>query len=434
VSAGIVICSRLDSSRLPGKCMIPICGAPIIEHLIKRLVPSNLPIYIAVPDDQFEDRYYFLTKYKNVKIVGSPEWNDPLKRMFKVADHFNLKQIIRISHDKIFVNYGDLRPAVDHMIKGGFDYVYSSKFVAGSGFEVISIDALKTAAEKYSNVEFIGYAIKSVTSNISEFNPRHPNVTHRLLIDYPQDVQMMDVLMSTLGPDCQLEDVVKYLNTNPELKAVNNLPKLTMYTCAYNAEQFIERCMESVAKQYKFKDIEYIIIDDCSTDTTLEKIAKFCTKYPNTRWIKNQKNLGLASSSNIALKEAKGSYIMRLDADDFLVSITAMHEMLQKIEQSRHDVIYPDNYFGNFNKIQDGSEKHHVGGAIFNKAAINHIKFTDGLRGYEGLDFFLRAKEQLEIGYLNKPIFFYTQRPDSMSKTNKKRRAKIKSEIEKRCA
>jgi hypothetical protein len=61
--------------------------------------------------------------------------------------------------------------------------------------------------------------------------------------------------------------------------------------------------------------------------------------------------------------------------------------------------------------------------------AINHVKFTEGLRGYEGLDFFARAKDTLSIGYFARPTFFYTQRNDSMSKTNLDDREKIKNNI-----
>ncbi len=51
------------------------------------------------------------------------------------------------------------------------------------------------------------------------------------------------------------------------------------------------------------------------------------------------------------------------------------------------------------------------------------------MRGYEGLDLFLRAKDALNIGYYKQPVFFYTQRNGSMSKSNVKIRAKIRKDI-----
>jgi glycosyltransferase involved in cell wall biosynthesis len=176
--------------------------------------------------------------------------------------------------------------------------------------------------------------------------------------------------------------------------------------------------------------MEYIIVDDFSNDKTTEKIATFALQNPNTKWVRNQSNLGLASSSNIALKMARGKYIMRIDADDFFVTSNSCQEMLIAIHEGNLEAVYPNNYFGDYEQIQKGREEHHVGGAIFDKRAINYIKFSDGLRGYEGLDFFTRAQDKLKIGYLNRAIFFYTQRVDSMSKTNLEMRAQIKRRIE----
>jgi len=120
---------------------------------------------------------------------------------------------------------------------------------------------------------------------------------------------------------------------------------------------------------------------------------------------------------------------MRLDADDYFSYKEVCRDLINEIEETGHDVIYPSNYFGSMSKIQTGKECHHIGGAIFKTRAINHVKFTEGLRGYEGLDFFARAKDTLSIGYFARPTFFYTQRNDSMSKTNLDDREKIKNNI-----
>jgi hypothetical protein len=122
-----------------------------------------------------------------------------------------------------------------------------------------------------------------------------------------------------------------------------------------------------------------------------------------------------------------------LEAKSLIYNIeNAIKEMVEFMELHNSEILYPDNYFGDMSLIQKGKECHHVGGALFNKNALNFIKFTDGLRGYEGYDLFLRAKDRLKIGYFEKPTFFYYQREGSMSKTNPRIRAKIKSEIDKR--
>jgi glycosyltransferase involved in cell wall biosynthesis len=253
---------------------------------------------------------------------------------------------------------------------------------------------------------------------------------YRFLVDYESDLKLFDVLFSQLGNDCSLADAFKYLDQNPELKQINANPLLTIYTCVLNGAEFIQDAMDSVSMQTGFKSFEYIIIDDHSTDETTELIAKFSLKHKNVSWYRNDKNMGLASSSNLALKKARGKYILRLDADDLFNSPHALTTIIREIEDTGHDVIYPDNYFGDYNTIQKGNEKHHVGGALFDKAAITHIKFTEGLSEHDSLDVFLRAREQLKIGYLEKPLFFYRQHGKSKSKNNLAKRERIEKKLQ----
>jgi len=102
--------------------------------------------------------------------------------------------------------------------------------------------------------------------------------------------------------------------------------------------------------------------------------------------------------------------------------------MLCEIKRTKTDVVYPQNYFGSYNEIQEADEHHHVGGAIFNKDAINAFKFSK-MRSLEGADFFQRASQYLKVGYYKEPIFFYSQRTDSMSKTDLRKRADVQYRI-----
>lgn len=428
---GFVICSRSNSTRLPNKPFIKINNLPVIEHLIQRLEPCGLPIIIAVPLSDMNKYAHLSHKYTSVSVyLDDINMENPLGRMYFAAESNKLDAVIRVTHDKIFVDPNEVNKAIYFYKFKKLDYLYSSTFVPGTGFEIISFASLKEAAGRFKNVEFIGYAIRSVTSNIHNYinDNRHRN-NIRLLIDYPEDRRLMDIIFANLNNDCLNSEVFSYLNDNKEFNQINKLPELTIYTCTYNSKKWLTECFESVHRQKDFRNYEYIIIDDCSTDGSLELIAKFALKYPNVKWIRNQTNLGLASSSNIALKEARGKYILRIDADDFLIQEIAMQEMLKRIKNSDKEVIYPDNYFGSLKKVQKGNVHHHIGGAMFDRNAVNHIKFTDGLRGYEGLDFFVRAKGQLKVGYYEKPIFFYRQHEGNMSKHNLDEREKIKNDI-----
>lgn len=428
MKTAIIICTRSDSSRVPRKPFKKICGKPILEHLLDRLAPSKIPIILAYPFEQIED-YQELKIRENVYLHDSIHYDDVLKRMNDCAKEYKVENIIRISHDKILVNPEDLFSALGVYFRKNLDYLYSSSLIAGTGFEIINAKVLDIAANRFDDVEHVSYAIKAVTSNDHNYVSNHKDSNFRFLIDYPKDVDFLEVLFSQVGSDANLNECIDYLNKNPEIKKINQLPRVTVYTCAHNAEKFIQKAMDSVAGQSDFKKWEYILVDDGSTDKTCELMAKFCLKHKNARWIRNEKNIGLSSSSNKALKEATGHYIIRLDADDTFSFPGAIRELLSEIESTGKDVIYPNCFFGSYYNVQSGKESHHVGGSIFKKSALNYIKFTDGLRGYEGLDLFMRAKSLLNIGYLNKPMFFYTQRDDSLSKSNLDDRKKIKEEI-----
>lgn len=425
----VIICTRLSSSRVPKKSIYPINGKPALEHLIKRI--GLFDIHLAMPEEDLHSYdWQSLTKrYPNVYIHTGYS-DDPLKRMAMVAEREGINSVIRITHDKIFVNEDDLYGAIAEFHKLNLDYLYSSEFTPGSGFEIISADALKRAADMYTKVEHISYAIKSITNNSYNYQPttKHDK-SLRLLIDYPEDTQLLETITSTLGNDVKLSKVIDFCNEHDWVRDINKLPPLTVYTCAYNASKWIADAMESVANQNIFSQIQYVIIDDHSTDRTPYLISQFAHKFPNVEWLRTTKNVGLASCSNIALSMARGEYVVRLDADDFFAKCESVSKLYDNIKSREVDAVYPNNYYGSFKVIQNGKEQHHVGGTIFKTAAINHIKFTEGLRGYEGLDFYVKAQKLLRIGYLNTPIFFYRQHKESMSKNNLEERAKLKEVI-----
>lgn len=432
----VIICSRLKSNRLPGKALCEVNGVPILGHLLKRLETLTIPVVLAVPKNEREQFQQFVdsfdTPMKNGRLyLYSGEDDDPMRRIFEASQLFGFEHIVRITHDKVFVDPNDIYRAIDVYMKAKADYLYSSTFTEGTGFEIISRNALKEACAKYSNVEHVSYAIKAVTDNIVKFDSSykyHSDI--RLLVDFPNDLELMETIFACLGNDCAQEQVFEFLNANPWAKGINRLPEATIYTCAYNAEKWIEKAMGSVVEQSGFGKYEYILVDDYSIDKTPYLMSKFASRYSNCKYIRNGKNIGLASSSNVALRNAKGKYIIRLDADDYFTSKTSIKRLISEIEDRQLDAVYPANYFGRRFIVQPGNESHHVGGAIFKTAVLNHIKFTDGLRGYEGLDLYKRAQSQIKIGYIAEPLFFYRQHSESLSKNNLEMRDKEKARIE----
>ena len=84
---------------------------------------------------------------------------------------------------------------------------------------------------------------------------------------------------------------------------------------AYNAENFIADSIRSILNQ-TYENLEFIIINDCSSDNTSQIIERFSNNDSRIKLIHNKENLGLTKSLNIGIKHAEGEFIARLDADD----------------------------------------------------------------------------------------------------------------------
>lgn len=95
------------------------------------------------------------------------------------------------------------------------------------------------------------------------------------------------------------------------------MPKLTVLTCVYNCERFISKCIESVLDQ-NFRDFEFIIVDDGSTDGTSEIIDNYAKTDFRIKHIKKI-NSGLTKSLNLGIQLSITNYILRIDADDEMI-------------------------------------------------------------------------------------------------------------------
>lgn len=94
-----------------------------------------------------------------------------------------------------------------------------------------------------------------------------------------------------------------------------NKPLVSVVMPIYNAEPYLAKAVESILLQ-TLKDFELVLINDASTDKTLQIINKFKRKDKRIRVINNKKNLQMAESLNLAINLAKSDLIARMDQDD----------------------------------------------------------------------------------------------------------------------
>jgi glycosyltransferase involved in cell wall biosynthesis len=111
-------------------------------------------------------------------------------------------------------------------------------------------------------------------------------------------------------------------------------PKISVIMSVYNGEKYLREAIESILNQ-TITDFEFIIVNDGSTDKSLEIIQSFDDE--RIKIINNEKNIGLTTSLNKALKEAKGEYIARQDADD--ISLPNRFEEQLKYFEKHSEVV-----------------------------------------------------------------------------------------------
>ena len=90
---------------------------------------------------------------------------------------------------------------------------------------------------------------------------------------------------------------------------------VSIITPVYNSKKFIKDAIESVIAQ-SYQNWEMIIVDDASTDNSMEIIQRYVNREYRIVLFSNDKNLGASESRNLAIREAKGNYIAFLDSDD----------------------------------------------------------------------------------------------------------------------
>lgn len=132
----------------------------------------------------------------------------------------------------------------------------------------------------------------------------------------------------------------------------NNESLVSVVMPAYNAEKYIAEAIDSILKQ-TYKNLELIILDDASTDSTWDIIKQYASKDRRIVPIRNEKNLYIAANRNKGISLAKGSYIVWQDADD-VSQPQRIHKLVKKMDSDKRIGIC-GSYIGLFNEkgVQD---------------------------------------------------------------------------------
>jgi len=222
---------------------------------------------------------------------------------------------------------------------------------------------------------------------------------------------------------------------------MNATPVVSIIIPIYNVEQNIERCARSLFEQ-TFKKIEFVFVNDCSPDNSIQILKKVIDEYPERKdqvtIFNHENNKGVAASRNTGLDKARGEYFLQVDSDDW-VETSMVEELYVKAKENDSDIVWSDFYVDFPNKSdnsiyrkQNVPEKAtlciieilsgflHAG--LWNKlikrsiCIENNIRFPEEVNMCEDLVFiifYLLHTEQ--ITYLQKAFYHYVQNPDSIT-------------------
>lgn len=213
---------------------------------------------------------------------------------------------------------------------------------------------------------------------------------------------------------------------------------------AYNAEKYISEAIESILNQ-TFKNYEFIILDDASTDDTWEIIKKYADKDKRIIPIKNKKNLYIAKSRNKGISLAKGKYIVWQDADD--VSLSSRIKKLVEFMEANPDVGICGSHFQSFTDGKDIDVRKYATNdktlrknifkysPVAQPAAIVRKKCFDEMGLFdlkyppaEDIDLSFRIGVKYKFANLPEALLRYREHPNSA--THLKFRQQIKSTLE----
>jgi len=229
-----------------------------------------------------------------------------------------------------------------------------------------------------------------------------------------------------------------------------NIVLVSVLIPVYNVENYIDRCVRSLFEQ-TYQNIEYIFVDDCSTDNSINILQKILEEYPDrkiqTQIITHKKNKGSATARNSGLNLAKGKYLMFADSDDYTDKHWVEY-LLNHAENTKSDIVFCDYY-----DVYDSTATHvnqpkrekpidyiqnmystgNLWSKIYKKKLFeeNSIKFPDGLDVMEdyrtNIKLFYFAKN---IEHIPKPLYYYVRtRNESLTGHNHKKSLSINTDM-----
>lgn len=212
-------------------------------------------------------------------------------------------------------------------------------------------------------------------------------------------------------------------------------PKISVCIPVYNVEKYIRRCLESIFMQ-DFKEIEIIVVDDCSPDNSMAIVRELAESDPRIRIIRNDRNMGLNWTRRTGYEAAKGDYIFFLDSDDTIPS-SALLLLYEKAVTSDADIVIGQVSFVSGGKkdydrfsnrmryessllenLVEGNIKHNLCGKLYKRRLLqghNYITYEQLTNGEDALLFYQVAEQDPNVAIIDDVVYNYIYNENSSS-------------------
>jgi len=204
-------------------------------------------------------------------------------------------------------------------------------------------------------------------------------------------------------------------------------PRVSVYITNHNYGRYLEQAIQSVLNQ-TLRDFELIIVDDGSTDDSREIISRYAGR-ERVRAV-FQERRGLNASNNVALRQARGRYFIRLDADDYLDENALL--VLSGVLDANSDValVYPDYFLvsgdgevlGHVRREKIGDDlslldlpAHGAGTMVRTDCLLAVQGYDEAVDCQDGYDLWLKFIDRYKVRNVSLPLFYYRRHPVSLT-------------------
>ncbi|MFT3677932.1 MAG: glycosyltransferase [Chitinophagaceae bacterium] len=208
------------------------------------------------------------------------------------------------------------------------------------------------------------------------------------------------------------------------MEKASELVSIVMPT--YNGEKYIRKAIESCLAQ-TYSNIELIIIDDCSTDSTAKIVNEYLVQDNRVRYSRNEKNLKLPGALNKGF-DLSGGELLTWTSDDNVYSPEAIQVMAEKLKSNpQSDIVYSSySFIDKDDRVVDSFSyepefllfKCVVGACFLYTRKVHDTtgKYDEDKFRMEDYDFWLRAAENFSFHYVDQPsLYYYRKHSESLT-------------------